>query len=179
LRFGGVNEAKVDKAGRLTVPRDVREVLEAGDPAWKGAAGDKVRLVLAWGDLRYPYVTGYTFAGHQKIADELDALDPDDPRGPELISKLIEKSEAVRIDDDGRCVLSKRIRERLGLIDAKGAALEGVVVFAGRGGYLRLWPQAAYEAAEAAAAAAPAEGEASVLRPGEDAVQALKRRPKG
>jgi MraZ protein len=173
LRFGGVNEAKVDKVGRLTVPRDVREVLEAGDPAWKGAAGDKLRLVLAWGDMRFPYVTGYTFAGHQQIADAIEALDADDPRGAELTSALIEKSETLRIDEDGRCVLSRRLRDRLGLGDG-----EGFVVFAGRGGYLRLWPQAAYEAAEAAAArAGPAE--ATVLRAGEDAVQALKRRPRG
>lgn len=173
MRFGGVNEAKVDKVGRLTVPRDVREVLEAGDPAWKGAPGDKVRLVLAWGDNRFPYITGYTFAGHQEIADAIDALDPDDPRQAELTSKLIEKSETIRIDEDGRCVLSRRLRDRLGLAEG-----EGFVVFAGRGGYLRLWPQAAYDAAEAAEAAAPA-AETSVLRAGEDAVQALKRRPRG
>lgn len=184
MRFGGVYEAKVDKVGRLTVPRDVREVLEAGDPGWKARSGDggkgeaaKVRLVLAWGDTRFPYVTGYTFDGHQDIAEALDALDPDDPRVAELTSKLIEKSETIRVDEDGRCVLGKRLRERLGLVDADGAPGEGMVVFAGRGGYLRLWPQAAYEAAEAAEGAAP--GEATVLRAGEDPVQALKRRPRG
>jgi DNA-binding transcriptional regulator/RsmH inhibitor MraZ len=185
LRFVGVYEAKVDKVGRLTVPRDVREVLEAGDPGAKARAADaargdagKVRLVLAWGDTRFPYVTGYTFEGHQNIAEALDALDPDDPRVAELTSKLIEKSETIRVDEDGRCVLGKRLRERLGFIDADGTPGEGMVVFAGRGSYLRLWPQAAYEAAEAAEGAATA-AEATVLRPGEDPVQALKRRPRG
>jgi DNA-binding transcriptional regulator/RsmH inhibitor MraZ len=190
LRFGGVYEAKVDRVGRLTVPRDVREVLEAGDPVGRARSGEtgkgetgkgeaaKVRLVLAWGDMRFPYVTGYTFDGHQDIAEALDALDPDDPRVAELTSKLIEKSETIRVDEDGRCVLGKRLRERLGFIEADGTPGEGMVVFAGRGSYLRLWPQAAYEAAEAAEGAATA-AEATVLRPGEDPVQALKRRPRG
>ncbi|MFN6979240.1 MAG: division/cell wall cluster transcriptional repressor MraZ, partial [Gemmobacter sp.] len=135
---------------------------------WKGAEGQRPRLRLVYGVPDQPYLEGYSITEFALLEDRIETLD-DDTREM-LLDFYIQGAEHAAVDDDGRIILSQRLREELGL-----GRDGGPVIFAGRSHTFRIWLPADFEADKAAKRAAidrikPAEGSIARLLP---------RRPRG
>ena len=111
-RFVGRAEAKVDAKGRVSVPADLRRVLGAGplyacasltDPVIECGGEDLVTLLLA----------------------TIAALDVYDEDRWAMEEAILEETQRLPFDENGRVILPKDLREH--------AMLEGQVGFAGRG----------------------------------------------
>ena len=129
----------MDGKGRVSMPAPFRKVLEAGDPDY--AEGLPQKVILLYG--RQPgCIEGYTVEG----AAYLDALVAKLPRfSPQkkALSRLIStQSVELDVDPGGRLVLSKALRDRIGLSDE--------AVFVGMTENFEIWAPEAYEADAAA-----------------------------
>lgn len=114
-RFRGEFHQKVDGKGRVSIPAQFRRVLEQGDPSW--SAGDQPEFVIVYGDHRRKYLECYTIQAIEEVDDQI----ADMPRGsPErrMLEKLFSgQSTQIGVDETGRIVLGKKLREKIGIED--------------------------------------------------------------
>ncbi len=132
FRSEGVH--KVDQKGRVSVPASFRRVIEEGDPDW--APGSQPTFILIYGLPGQPHLKGYTVRG-------MDKLDAKVARMPVLSKKrrfmerlLSTRSTYAQIDDNGRIILSAKLRA--------AAGLEDEAYFAGMGENFEVWSPEAY-----------------------------------
>jgi len=140
-RFVSTFTNKIDAKGRLSIPASFRAVLERD--RYTGAPGPGLYC--------YPSLDAPALdAGGERLAQKIDGLlgglpDYSDERD-ELAVALYGEAQFIAIDSDGRIVLPKELRARIGL--AQGVA---EVAFVGLGDKFQLWSPERFEERRAAA----------------------------
>lgn len=132
-RFRGESVHKVDQKGRVSVPAPFRRVLEDGDPDWQ--PGQNPTLVLIYG-MTKGCLEGFTVAGATKLDETVSRLPRFSPQRKALERLLNTQSIYAQVDENGRMVLSQKLRERFGLDEE--------ALFAGMGEHFQVWAPAAY-----------------------------------
>jgi MraZ protein len=138
-RFRGESVHKVDQKGRVSIPASFRRVLEEGDPDWK--EGLNPNLVIVYGRPNRRCLECFSIRNMEEIDDMISRLPRFSPAREALERFLNTKSAYAQVDENGRMVLSQRLREMIGL--------EGEAVFAGMGEKFEIWEPAAYDADQA------------------------------
>lgn len=134
-RFRGEFTQKVDGKGRVSIPSRYRRVIEAGDPDW--AAGKNPEFVLVYGDERRKYLECYTVSSMEELEDEIDEMPIGDDR--DLLETIYHgHSLEMSLDETGRIVLSKKLRDKLGI--------EEEAFFIAKGKTFQVWKPETYDA---------------------------------
>jgi MraZ protein len=134
--FRGESVHKVDQKGRVSVPASFRRTLEDGDPDWQ--PGGAPTLVLIYGMPKSECLEGYTVEGAAKLDEKVSRL-PTFSKTRRYLERVINtQSLYAQVDENGRIVLSQRLRERFGL--------DSEATFAGMGERFQIWAPAAYAA---------------------------------
>ena len=139
-RFRGESHHKVDTKGRVSIPASFRRVLEAGDPDWK--SGEAPALVIVYGGHTRKYLECFTSEAMKQVEDGILKMGRGEKRRLALSRLYLQQSLETSVDDTGRIVLSKELREKIGL--------EGTAFFAGKGDTFEIWRPETYEAEFAA-----------------------------
>ncbi|MEO0622288.1 MAG: hypothetical protein AAFU49_04720 [Pseudomonadota bacterium] len=142
--FIGSAAHKLDAKGRVSLPADYREVLKTQDSA------DVFVIVPAGAGV--PFHLAFSRQGHERLIERIAGMtfaNPAEKR--ETRRRFISEARPISVEEGGRFVLSKELREGLGL--------DKEVQFVGDGETFQIWQPSAHAKAEAAAAeaAAPAE----------------------
>lgn len=129
--FIGSATHKVDAKGRVSLPSDYRDVLrEQGSP-------DGFILIPA--DDLEPMHVCMSRAGHSELIAMLSQQDYETLEEEQATRRrYIGNARPVSVEDGGRFVLSRELRE--------GLALSGEARFVGDGGTFQIWQPAAYDA---------------------------------
>jgi MraZ protein len=146
-RFRGESVHKVDQKGRVSVPAPFRRVLEEGDPDWQ--PGGNPNLVLIYGFPGRPRLEGYTMQGVAALDEAVSRMPRFSKRRAIMERFLNTKSVYAQVDENGRMVLSAKLREMLGLGEE--------AVFAGMGEHFQIWAPEQFEEDDEDLAAALAE----------------------
>jgi MraZ protein len=150
-RFRGESVHKVDQKGRVSVPAAFRRVLEEGDPEWTD--GLNPNFVMIYGLPGRPRLEGYTMLGIGDIDDMVAKL-PRFGRARMILERTLNtKSVYAQVDENGRIVLSQRLRTMIGLADE--------ALFAGMGERFQIWAPEAFETDDGELAEALAELDAA------------------
>jgi len=134
-RFRGESVHKVDAKGRVSIPAPFRRVLEEGDPDW--SPGKNPTFVIIYGDKKQAFLRGYSIEGADALDDKVAKLGDFDPERRILERMLNAQSVYASVDENGRIVLSQKLREKAGI--AKEAT------FAGMGDKFEIWNPDRYE----------------------------------
>jgi len=134
--FSGSWTHKVDAKGRVSLPSDFRKVLEG--------AGSTHVVVLPQMNHPDAHVV-LSQSGYEKVVERFEAMEVAGEIEGEDVEALALRIETdarqIAVDEVGRVVLSKDLREPIGIT--------GEVRFVGRGSSFQLWDpgkRAAYEA---------------------------------
>lgn len=134
-RFRGESSHKVDSKGRVSIPASFRRVIEEGDPDW--SPGQSPSVVLVYGGRTRRFIEGYTVAGMNEIDERISRLPLGSKRRRMLEHMFSGQSQLLQIDDSGRLVLSKKLRDKFGITDE--------AVFVASGDTFQIWEPSAYE----------------------------------
>lgn len=135
-RFRGESVHKVDGKGRVSIPAPFRRVLEEGDPDW--VPGANPNLVLLYGLPGRPCLECYSLRAMEALDDKISAL-PSFSRDRLILERTINtQSVYAQVDENGRMVLSQKLRD--------AAGVTGEAIFAGMGDRFQIWEPAAYRA---------------------------------
>lgn len=142
--FIGSAAHKLDAKGRVSLPADYRDVLKAQESA------DVFVIVPAGAGV--PFHLAFSRQGHERLIERIAAMSfasPEQKR--ETRRRFISEARPVSVEEGGRFVLSRELRDALGL--------DKEVQFVGDGETFQIWQPATHAAAEAKAAetAEPAE----------------------
>lgn len=155
VSFYGEFTQKIDGKGRVSIPVDFRRALEQGDPDWTDGLRPRVRIV--YGDPRRKFLECYTISAIREVEAQIRAL----PRGSQtrrLAEQfMISGSDTCEVDNDGRIVLSQKLRDRIRLRDGYGANETADALFAGTLDTFQIWRPDDYEDDKAARIAAMAD----------------------
>jgi MraZ protein len=141
-RFRGESVHKVDAKGRVSIPASFRRVLEEGDPDW--TQGLNPSLVILWGRSDKARLECFTIRAMEEIDDIVSTYPAFSEEREELEYFLNTRSVYAALDENGRMVLSQKLRETIGLGEE--------AVFAGMGESFHVWEPGAYAAHNAARA---------------------------
>ena len=130
--FSGNSTHKVDAKGRVSLPADFRKVLEN--------IGSSHVVILP--QMKHPdYHVVLSQTGYDKVIEQFEEEERD-PDEIEAMAQVIQtNARQIPFDDVGRMVLSRDLREMIGLADE--------VRFVGRGSTFQLWEPGAHIAYEA------------------------------
>lgn len=134
-RFRGESSHKVDSKGRVSIPAAFRRVLEEGDPTWE--KGENPNVVLVYGGKSREFIEGYTMASISEVDDLIAALPRGSKRRRALEHLFSGQSVQLQVDETGRLVLSKKLRDKIGIT--------GEAVFVASGDTFQIWEPSAYE----------------------------------
>lgn len=129
--------SKVDAKGRVSIPAAHRAVLASGDPDCLD--GKNPQMMLVHSKSHEHCLRGFTLKAYKKIRKKISKMD----YGPEkdAVSKtLIQMATLVQVDDNGRIILRKDIRDRFN-IGTQAA-------FVGSDDHLQIWDQDIYNQLE-------------------------------
>ncbi len=126
--------SKVDAKGRVSIPAPHRAVLAHGDPACED--GKNPRLVMIHSKSHEPCLRIFTLEAYEKLRQEILDM-PYGPARNKKARKLISKATPLVVDDNGRVILRKDLRERFAIGDA--------AIFVGSVDHLQIWDPEAYE----------------------------------
>jgi MraZ protein len=130
LSFTGEFPQRLDGKGRVSIPSQIRRVMDAGDP--DRPDGTLPRFTLAYGAHLKNNLRLYTMAEFDKVKARIQARQDGSDDMRKLTYVYLTQTAEIELDKDGRIVLPARQREKLG-ID------EGDVIFMGFGTYCELW----------------------------------------
>lgn len=130
VSFTGEYPQRVDGKGRVSIPAQIRRVLDAGDAARPD--GTLPRFQLAYGQHLNAHLRIYTIAAFGALKARIEARQDGSAPMRNLSYVYLTQTTEIEVDKDGRIVLPARLRDKLG-ID------EGEVTFMGLGGYCELW----------------------------------------
>ena len=135
--FRGEDVHKVDTKGRVSIPAQFRRVIEAGDPGWE--SGQNPGLVIVYGDDRRNYLECFTIESIGEVDAKIKKL----PRGSakrRALQRLYNgQATHVSVDETGRLVLAKKLRDKIGLAES--------AMFVGNGDTFEIWKPETYDAA--------------------------------
>lgn len=123
----GRHTNKIDKKGRVSVPRTFRAVIEQQD--FNG--------VYAYPLFKYPAIEVCDEAFMARISDSLDALDMFSDEQDDLATVIMNHAEALTFDPEGRIVLPGRFLEHAGI--------SAQAIFVGRGRRFQIWNPETFE----------------------------------
>ena len=136
--FEGEYTQKVDKKGRMSIPADLRRVLEAGDPAAR--SGNNPRVKLVYGQHLKQHIQGYTIEEHQRLKDEIYAMPRERSADQKRLAHLyVTQSITLEVDKDGRVILPLKLRQKLNIED-------GEIYFRGLVGSFEMWNNELFQA---------------------------------
>ncbi len=145
LIFMGEYVPRVDQKGRMTIPQDLREVLAAGDPA--AGIDTPPRMLVQSGLHLKGHVKVYTMEAFAVVRAKIMKIPEGTPQSNRLRRNILGRSKTYELDKDGRVVLEKDLRDRLGL-----GVQECTIL--GAGEFFEIWNAEALQAHEAAEEAA-------------------------
>ncbi len=125
--FASRFDNKIDGKGRVSIPATFRSVLA------KEGAED----IFCYPHLDRPALEAGGVRLVEKIKGILEGFAIDSPERDEIASVYFGESERIKVDPDGRAVLSKRLRDHAGIGDT--------AVFVGLGDKFQIWAPEAYE----------------------------------
>ncbi|WP_424933078.1 division/cell wall cluster transcriptional repressor MraZ [Amaricoccus macauensis] len=123
----------------MSVPASFRRVIEEGDPDW--SPGSQPTFVLIYGLPGKPHLQGYTVKGVAELEAMVDRMPRFSKKRRAMEHILSTKSSDAQVDDNGRIILSAKLREIAGL--------NGEAVFAGANKNFEVWSPEAYAEHEA------------------------------
>ncbi|MDA9246101.1 division/cell wall cluster transcriptional repressor MraZ [Rhodobacteraceae bacterium] len=133
-RFRGESLHKVDNKGRVSIPAQFRRVLEESDPDFEN--GINPSCVLVHSQKGKQCLEGYSISSINEVDDLVSNL-PRYSREREILERMLNaQSSYAQIDDNGRMVLSQKLRE---LINVSAEA-----VFVGMGDKFQIWEPNSY-----------------------------------
>lgn len=125
--FASRFDNKIDAKGRVSIPASFRAVL----------AKEGAEEIFCYPHLDRPALEAGGSRLVEKIKAILEGFPIDSPERDEIASVYFGESEKIKVDPDGRAVLSKRLREFAGI--------EDTAVFVGLGDKFQIWAPEAYE----------------------------------
>jgi MraZ protein len=133
-RFRGETTCKVDAKGRFFLPPLFRRAVEDGDPNFQ--PGSKPELVIVYGDVSFDYLEGYTVAAMAQLDAKIDRLQSS------ALKRQLERiytglAQPVEVDNDGRILLTPKMREKLGI--------EGEIYLIASGRTFKIWRKEVYD----------------------------------
>ncbi len=134
-RFRGESHHKVDSKGRVSIPASFRRVLVSGDPECEG--GDNPTLVIVYGGATRSYLECFTIDAMADVEERILKLGRGDKRRLALSRLYLQQSLESSVDDTGRLVLPKDLRDKIGL--------DKMAFFAGKGDTFEIWHPETYE----------------------------------
>ncbi|GMG82335.1 division/cell wall cluster transcriptional repressor MraZ [Paralimibaculum aggregatum] len=127
--FIGSAKHKVDAKGRVSLPSDYREVL-----SFHRCAEEFILVPAGRGDSHL----GMTRVAHERLVSRVNQTKYKTPRQRQQARRrYIHEARPVSLEDGGRFVLSRELREELDL--------EGWVKFVGEGDTFEMWKPERYE----------------------------------
>ena len=134
-RFRGESLHKVDSKGRVSIPAQFRRVLEEGDPEFK--SGINPSCVLVHNQKSRKCLEGYSISSINEVDDLVSNL-PRYSREREILERMLNaQSSYVQIDENGRLVLSNKLRELI--------CVGSEAIFVGMGDKFQVWEPSAYK----------------------------------
>ena len=134
-RFRGESLHKVDRKGRVSIPAQFRRVLEEGDPDF--SEENNPMCVLVYGRKQRNCLEGYSIRSINHVDDMVAKL-PRYSREREILERFLNaQSVYAQIDDNGRLVLSAKLREIV--------RIDNEAIFVGMGDKFQIWEPKAYE----------------------------------
>ncbi len=131
--FTGSSTHKVDAKGRVSLPADFRKVLE-------GVGSTHVVVLPQMNHPDFHVVLSRT--GYAQVVGQFEALELSRADTEALALRTVTDARQIPVDDVGRMVLSRDLREQIGL--------EGEARFVGRGSSFQIWGPGKREVFEAA-----------------------------
>ena len=132
--FTGSSTHKVDAKGRVSLPADFRKVLDAL------GSGHIVVLPQMYSPDAHVVLSQ---AGYEKVVEQFESMELDHSDSEALALRIVTDARQIPVDDSGRIVLSKDLRDLIGL--------NGEAQFVGGGSSFQIWTPAKRAALEAAA----------------------------
>lgn len=122
---------KIDKKGRVSVPKPFRDALLKGngDGGFSG--------LYAYPLFKVHAIEACDEAFMQRLSESLDDLDMFSDEQDDLAAVILENAHALPFDPEGRIVLPPELTEYAGI--------DGQALFVGRGARLQIWNPEAYE----------------------------------
>lgn len=131
--FTGSSTHKVDAKGRVSLPADYRKVLEA--------LGSTHIVVLPRMYQSDAHVV-LSQAGYEKVIEQFEAMDLSHADTEALSLRIVADARQIPVDEAGRIVLSKDLREQIGIEDEAR--------FVGGGSSFQIWQPGRRDAHDAA-----------------------------
>ena len=134
-RFRGEWINKVDAKGRVSIPASFRRVLETCDPDWHEKS--LPNLVLVYGRRGTGCIEGYSMRSIHEVDDMISAL-PRYSKNREILERLLNSNSVqIQLDENGRMLLSTKLREMI--------SIENEALFAGMGEKFEVWNPVSYQ----------------------------------
>lgn len=124
---------RIDKKGRVSVPKPFRAALSRGRPG-----DDPFSGLYAFPSFKYPALEACDEAFMTRLAEGLEDLDVFSDDQDDLAAVILENARELPMDPEGRIVLTDDLRDY--------ANIRNEVLFVGRGARMMMWEPAAYEA---------------------------------
>ncbi|MAH83267.1 MAG: division/cell wall cluster transcriptional repressor MraZ [Magnetovibrio sp.] len=125
--FVGRHVNKLDRKGRVSVPKSFRAALRAqGSKIFYAYPSFKHGAVEACGDIFLA-----------RLSASLDELDTFSDEQDDLAAIILENAHALSLDTEGRAILPRELVEHAGLSEQ--------VIFVGRGARFQIWEPASYD----------------------------------
>ena len=124
--FIGRHTNKIDKKGRLSVPK-----------AFRDALGDAADGVFVFPSFKYPALEGAGRVFIERFVASLDDLDLFSDDQDDLAATVLANTNALAYDPEGRVILPKNLLDH--------AELGDEAVFVGRGSRFQIWSPALFE----------------------------------
>lgn len=125
--FASRFDNKIDAKGRVSIPAPFRTVL----------GKESTEEIFCYPHLDRPALEAGGARLVEKIKGILEEFPIDSPERDEIATAYFGESEKIKVDPDGRAILSKRLRDHAGITD--------VAVFVGLGDKFQIWEPVAYE----------------------------------
>ncbi|MBM2576966.1 hypothetical protein JQC91_11715 [Jannaschia sp. Os4] len=111
--FFGEFTMRMDDKGRVQVPAEFRRTLSAADP--DRADTENPVVYILFGNTTVPWFECHSAASMKRVLARVEAMPASHPRKAAFKIYYSAKVEQVRLDDAGRLVLKKSLRERIAL----------------------------------------------------------------
>jgi len=131
----GRHTNKIDKKGRVSVPKAFRNALSSPVSEERGASTLFSGIYL-YRSFKYLAIEGCGEAFIQRVVDSLDELELFSDEQDDLAITLLENSYQMAYDTEGRIFLPVELRTYAGLSDE--------AIFVGRGTRFQVWQPEAY-----------------------------------
>ncbi|MCC5983701.1 MAG: division/cell wall cluster transcriptional repressor MraZ [Rhodobacteraceae bacterium] len=143
-KFRGEGHLKVDSKGRVSIPAGFRRVVEKGDPDW--TSGQRPNLIIVYGLDAQRQLDCYTIEAMDEIETRIARMQPGSIERKMAERVFHGRAMDAQIDEDGRIVLPKALRDKIGL--------DSEAFFIAAGDHFEIWKPETYAATEAARAEA-------------------------